>query len=51
MHIGKIADAMTEWEGKIAEHLHLSSPVVNEIRTANPTRLDLQKYELKLLAI
>lgn len=45
LHLGKIADAMSDWRGKIAEQLHLSFPETEEIKMANPTRLDLQKYE------
>ena len=45
LHLGKIADAMIDWKGKIAEHLHLSLPDIEEIKMAHPTRLDLQKYE------
>ena len=36
---------MTDWKGKIAEHLHLSLPEIEEIKMANRERLDLQKYE------
>ena len=46
LHLGKIADAMIDWEGKIAEYLNLSSPDVHEIKTAHSARLDLQKYEI-----
>ena len=46
LHLGKIADAMTEWEGKSAEHLRLSPPDIHEINKAHPARLDLQRYEI-----
>ena len=45
LHLGKIADAMFDWKGKIAEHLHLSLPETEEIKMANRERLDLQKYK------
>ena len=44
LHLGRIADAMTGWRGKIAEHLDLSPADVNVIETAHPGKLDLQKY-------
>lgn len=44
LHLGKIADAMIEWEGKIAEHLCLTPADINDVKAAHPMRLDLQKY-------
>ena len=44
LYLGKIADAMTEWEGPIAEHLRLSPSEIANINAAHPARLDLQKY-------
>ena len=44
LHLGRIADAMTDWRARIAEHLGLSYADVNVIETAYPGKLDLQKY-------
>ena len=43
-HLGQIADAMTEWEGKIAEELQLSEADVAAIKTKHPMDLKLQTY-------
>ena len=44
VHLGEIADTMTEWEGPIAEHLNLTPAEINDIKAEHPTKLGLQKY-------
>ena len=41
-HLGRIADFMSEWEGRIAEELDLKSSDVSAIRTRYPGDLKLQ---------
>ena len=43
-HLGQIADAMYEWEGRIADELGLSLVDVADIKLNNPTQLRLQTY-------
>ena len=40
--LGEIADAMDEWEGKIAEELRLTNVETQRIKDKHPRRLDLQ---------
>ena len=44
LHLGQIADVMTEWEGSIADNLDLSPADISRIKTAHPAKLDLQTY-------
>ena len=41
-HLGVIADSMYEWEGKIAEHLDLTTVDVDSIKMKYPNELRLQ---------
>ena len=41
-HLGRIADSLAEWEGKIADELNLTSADVASIRTKYPNDLKLQ---------
>ena len=43
IHLGKIADSMTEWEGPIADRLELTASDVEEIKTKHQQKLKLQK--------
>ena len=43
-HLGQIADAMYEWEGRIADELGLSVVDVAEIKLKHPSSLKLQTY-------
>ena len=45
-HLGKIADSMYEWEGKVAEELKLSQADVAAIKTKNSSNLRLQMYDI-----
>ena len=44
IHLGKIADSMSEWEGSIAEQLSLTPADVAAINTKHPSELRLQMY-------
>ena len=44
IHLGKIADSMSEWEGSIAEQLGLTPADVAAINTKHPSELRLQMY-------
>ena len=44
LHLGQIADNMSEWEGPIAERLDLTRADVQDIKTKHPTKLRLQTY-------
>ena len=44
IHLGKIAESMTEWEGSIAEQLGLTPADVAAINTKYPSELCLQMY-------
>ena len=48
IHLGKIADSMSEWEGSIAEQLGLTSAEVAAIKTEHSSKLQLQKYVYSL---
>jgi hypothetical protein len=41
-HLGQIADAMAEWEGKISDALELTEADVAGIKTRSPSSLGLQ---------
>ena len=41
-HMGRIADLLSEWDGRIAEELLLKPADVAAIRTQFPTNLKLQ---------
>lgn len=41
-HLGKIADNMHEWEGRIAEELGLTPADISVIKTKYPGELRLQ---------
>ena len=41
-HLGRIADSMTEWEGRISEELKLTPADVASIHTKHPRNLKLQ---------
>lgn len=41
-HLGEIADLMSEWEGRIAEHLGLTPADVSNIKQKHPNELRLQ---------
>lgn len=41
-HLGKIADFVYEWEGKVADELELTKTDVNSIKLLHKDRLDLQ---------
>ena len=41
-HLGRIADSMTEWEGRISEELKLTPTDVASIHTKHPRNLKLQ---------
>ena len=41
-HLGQIAKAMTEWEGRIADSLDLTQADVNAIKLKHPSNLELQ---------
>lgn len=41
-HLGKIADSMPEWEGRIADELDLSPADVAAIKKKHPNELNLQ---------
>ena len=43
-HLGQIADAMYEWEGRIADELGLSVVDVAEIKMKYSSNLKLQTY-------
>ena len=45
-HLGRIANAMYEWEGRIADELGLSVVDVAEIKLKHPSNLKLQTYVL-----
>ena len=42
-HLGRIADNMTEWEGRIAEELDLCDAEITAITKKYPDALPLQK--------
>jgi hypothetical protein len=42
IHLGKVADSMTEWEGPIADRLKLKPGDVVNIKTAYPNNFNLQ---------
>ncbi len=42
LHLGRIADSMYEWEGKVAECLGLTQVDVKAIKAENPGKLELQ---------
>ena len=42
-HLGRIADHMTEWEGRIAEELDLSDAEITAITKKHRDALHLQK--------
>ena len=42
LHLGRIADAMSEWEGPIAERLGLTSADISSIKVKHPSELRLQ---------
>ena len=42
-HLGRIAEAMVDWEGVIADHLGLSEPDRSDIREKNPREPKLQR--------
>ena len=42
--LGKIADSMSEWEGRICDELELSPPDVAAIKMKHPSSLNLQTY-------
>jgi hypothetical protein len=42
LHLGQIADKMSEWEGPIAEQLGLISADVEDIKLKHPNKLKLQ---------
>ena len=41
-HLGKIADSMDEWEGRVAEELMLTKVEIASIKTEYPLKLDMQ---------
>ena len=41
-HLGQIADFMSEWEGRIAESLELTSADISNIKLKHPNELSLQ---------
>ena len=41
-HLGRIADSMTEWEGRISDELKLTPADVASIHTKHPRNLKLQ---------
>ena len=41
-HLGRIADSMTEWEGRISDELNLTPADVENIHTKHPRCLKLQ---------
>ena len=43
-HLGKIADIMYEWEGRIADELGLTEADVAAVKTRHPGNLKLQTY-------
>ena len=43
-HLGRIADAMYEWEGRIAEELGLDQADVRTIKTRHQNEHKLQMY-------
>ena len=43
-HLGRIADGMSEWEGRIAEELGLTLHDVKQIKTLHPYNFKLQVY-------
>jgi GTPase SAR1 family protein len=43
-HLGRIADSMAEWEGRIADELGLTEADVSTIKTKHPSNLKLQSY-------
>ena len=43
-HLGRIADSMAEWEGRIAEELGLTEVDIANIKTRYPSNLKLQMY-------
>ena len=47
-HLGRIADIMCEWEGRIADELELSEADVSAIIAKHPRELKLQMYVRKL---
>ena len=42
IHLGKIADSMTDWKGRISEELQLTPADVTSIRELHPNKLKLQ---------
>ena len=44
VHLGRIAESMTAWDGDIADHLGLSEPDRNDIRECNNREPKLQRY-------
>ena len=42
-HLGRIADSITEWEGRIAEELELSDADIESIKQKHQSNLALQK--------
>ena len=50
IHLGQIADSMSEWEGPIAEQLGLLTADVAAIKTRHPGELKLQTYVIKTLS-
>ena len=47
-HLGRIADAMYEWEGPIAEQLKLTKVDIAAINKKYPGELKLQTYVMHL---
>ena len=48
-HLGAIADAMDEWEGRVAEALGLDTVNISSIKTKIKDNLNLQTYVYRLL--
>lgn len=42
IHLGRIADSLTQWEGSIADYLELTPADVSGIKTKYPSDLHLQ---------
>ena len=50
-HLGRIADSMYEWEGRIAEELGLTKADVANIKTKYPMDLKLQMYVSQVICM
>lgn len=50
-HLGRIADSMCEWEGRVAEVLELSSADVENIKEKHKQKFNLQKYSSYIIKI